>query len=411
MSSPANPALRALRRLVARDPDRPIRLQTRGIEGAAAALLRWTAAAAQAPLAELLAGNRKPRIEAPSAQVVDAGRRFARLLPGLARYRRPASLTLCAVILAGAGFSALPSISMAGEPSAPPALIDPGLADQQDPGRTGDFLGYDPLDAAVYNTIQSDELPAGKGFQWYTVRGGDGLNKIAGKFSLHANTVYWANKNRLPNLNTIAIGTRLLIPPVDGVVVTVKSGVTVSSLASKYHVTAQSIVVANALPNETLKSGQMLVIPTAVAAIPAQKAAAPVYAGGSLRWPVVGRYTISQYFTSTHWALDLAANTGTPVVAAATGTVIYAGWKRSGYGSGGGIVVWLNHNGKIWTTYNHLSAEFVSVGQTVTAGQRIGSVGMTGLATGPHLHFEVWVCSPWCGGTTAGTRNPLRYLR
>jgi murein DD-endopeptidase MepM/ murein hydrolase activator NlpD len=272
---------------------------------------------------------------------------------------------------------------------------------------------YQP-DGTIYNTIQiGDDPSAGGAYQWYSVVGGDTVGKIAGRFHISVDTLYWANKNRLPNPNSISVGLRLLIPPVDGITMSVKAGDTLSGLASKYKTTTQGIVIANNLPDESITAGQILVMPVDPPPMPTTKSGCTgncSYTGGKLLWPVKGYYTISQYYSSRHPAIDLAAATGTPVIAAASGTVIYAGWKTSGGGVGGGIVVWINHNGKLYTTYNHLSAEFVSVGQTVSAGQRIGSVGMTGSATGPHLHFEVWVCYPWSDGTTSCARNPLKYL-
>lgn len=86
-----------------------------------------------------------------------------------------------------------------------------------------------------------------------------------------------------------------------------------------------------------------------------------------------------------HKGIDLAAHQGTPVLSVANGTVLYAGWKN-GYGN----VVELNHAEQISTVYGHLSAfgENIHRGMRVKQGQVIGYVGMTGLATGPHLHYE-----------------------
>jgi murein DD-endopeptidase MepM/ murein hydrolase activator NlpD len=163
------------------------------------------------------------------------------------------------------------------------------------------------------------------------------------------------------------------------------------------------IVDANKLSEPTLAIGPTLVIP-GVSGGPL-----PVTSGG-MRWPVLGNSWITQYFWSGHPALDIAAPYGSPIVAAAAGTVIYAGWKTTGGGVGGGIVVWISHGSGVYTTYNHLSKEIVKVGQRVRAGQRVGSLGATGDATGPHLHFEVWVCYPWTGWTTSCARNPLKYV-
>lgn len=87
-----------------------------------------------------------------------------------------------------------------------------------------------------------------------------------------------------------------------------------------------------------------------------------------------------------HEGVDLADAAGTPIRAAAAGTVKAAGWRFGGYG----ISVVISHGNGIYTHYAHLSRATVRVGQRVRAGQTIGRVGSTGDSTGPHLHFEVW---------------------
>jgi murein DD-endopeptidase MepM/ murein hydrolase activator NlpD len=86
-----------------------------------------------------------------------------------------------------------------------------------------------------------------------------------------------------------------------------------------------------------------------------------------------------------HAGVDFPAPWGAPVIATAAGRVSYAGWLRGGWGS----VVSLAHAGGVRTTYAHLSRIDVRVGQRVASGRRVGLVGATGNATGPHLHFEV----------------------
>ncbi|MCC8402798.1 M23 family metallopeptidase [Paraburkholderia sp. MMS20-SJTN17] len=95
--------------------------------------------------------------------------------------------------------------------------------------------------------------------------------------------------------------------------------------------------------------------------------------------PVKGKYHM-------HTGVDLAASKGTPVVAAASGTVRFVGFKQ-GYGN----IVVLSHPRGYTTHYAHLSsfARNLRVGAAVTERQSIGAVGSTGTATGPHLHFEV----------------------
>ena len=85
-----------------------------------------------------------------------------------------------------------------------------------------------------------------------------------------------------------------------------------------------------------------------------------------------------------HDGVDMAGTTGTPIQAFAAGTVTYAG-PRGGYGN----VVIVEHAGGLETRYAHQSGIDVAVGQHVEAGQRLGRVGATGTATGPHLHFEL----------------------
>lgn len=88
--------------------------------------------------------------------------------------------------------------------------------------------------------------------------------------------------------------------------------------------------------------------------------------------------------SSGHRGLDIAASTGTPIKAAAAGTVTVAGWNNS-YG----YMVKISHGNGVETVYGHCSKLLVSAGQTVTQGQVIANVGSTGDSTGPHLHLEV----------------------
>jgi murein DD-endopeptidase MepM/ murein hydrolase activator NlpD len=107
---------------------------------------------------------------------------------------------------------------------------------------------------------------------------------------------------------------------------------------------------------------------------------------GNLRLPLSG-YTVVRGFSSYHSGIDLAKPTGSPVYAAGTGTIIFAGWSDWGYGNS--IVI--AHTPGLMTLYGHLSQIDVSCGQFVKQGQLIGNVGSTGNSTGPHLHFEIRV--------------------
>jgi murein DD-endopeptidase MepM/ murein hydrolase activator NlpD len=116
-------------------------------------------------------------------------------------------------------------------------------------------------------------------------------------------------------------------------------------------------------------------------------------------WPVSGPVTsgFGWRWGRMHEGIDIGAGTGTPIVAAASGVVIYAGWM-GGYGN----LVVIDHGGGVATAYGHQSAIASGVGQPVAQGQVIGYVGCTGHCFGPHLHFEVRI-----GGAPV---DPLGYL-
>jgi len=127
---------------------------------------------------------------------------------------------------------------------------------------------------------------------------------------------------------------------------------------------------------------------------------------GKFAWPVAGRL-ISGFgmryhpilgYNRFHSGIDLAAGYGTLVKAADGGQVVQAG-----YFGGYGYSIMLYHGGGFATWYAHLSSINVAMGQMVQRGQVIGLVGSTGLATGPHLHFEVRI--------NGAPQNPLAYLQ
>ena len=124
---------------------------------------------------------------------------------------------------------------------------------------------------------------------------------------------------------------------------------------------------------------------------------APSSAG--LVWPVSGPITsgFGMRWGRMHEGIDIAGSSGTPIGAAASGTVIVAGWV-SGYGN----LVVIDHGNGISTAYGHNSSLAVSVGQSVGQGTVIAGMGSTGHSTGVHCHFEVRV--------NGAAVNPLGYL-
>ncbi len=116
---------------------------------------------------------------------------------------------------------------------------------------------------------------------------------------------------------------------------------------------------------------------------------------GLMRTPVDGAHLTSEFgmrfhpilnYSRLHQGVDFGVASGSPVMAAAGGTIGFAGWH-----GGHGNYVMVKHNGTLSTAYAHLSKFAVKNGQTVTQGQVIGWSGSTGLSTGPHLHYEVWL--------------------
>lgn len=127
--------------------------------------------------------------------------------------------------------------------------------------------------------------------------------------------------------------------------------------------------------------------------------APPASSGSGFVWPVRGTLVspYGQRWGRLHSGIDVAAPAGTPIVAAGSGQVIYAG-SMSGYG----LIVIVQHAGGIATAYAHNSSISVSVGQSVGQGQPIAAVGCTGHCFGDHVHFEVRV-----GGNPV---DPMGYL-
>lgn len=245
----------------------------------------------------------------------------------------------------------------------------------------------------------------------YTVELDDTVLGIAEQFRLNPNTIVWANLEDLSNPFVMEVGQILLIPPIDGVLHTVKEKDTIASIAKLYKATPEAIVgyAPNQLSSvdDALTIGAVLIVPEGDRTPPEQLVAAPSSRGGTgtsapwraagFVWPSYGRLT-QRFWLPAHPAIDIGAPTGTPVVAADEGTVITAGWSPVGYGN----LVVIRHNDGFVTLYAHLSRIDVSAGDYVARGQRIGAVGSTGRSTGPHLHFEIQ-----SGGRAF---NPLVYL-
>lgn len=167
---------------------------------------------------------------------------------------------------------------------------------------------------------------------------------------------------------------------------TVRPGDTVWGISRRFGVAQGSLIAVNGIDDANL------LYPGQVLTLPGVQEGATTGARGSrgwdrsLVWPLLGELTsfYGQRGGEFHHGLDIAADHGTAVRAADRGEVVFAGW-RSCYG----YALIVDHGGGFKTLYGHLSEFRARPGGFVEKGEVIASVGATGRATGPHLHFEV----------------------
>ncbi len=280
-------------------------------------------------------------------------------------------------------------------------MIAPIIA-QEIPGRTVDPWNIQSTTAVLGMSLEDQSTATvvtdvRGNIEEYVVVEGDTVSSIADKFGVTADTVRWEN-----NLtkDRVKVGDTLKILPVTGVSHKVAKGDTVYSIAKKYDTEPQGIVnfPFNSFANDEtfeLAIGQTVIVPEGV------KKPEAATSGGAVRpkqlTPDAGTVvasgqfvwptqgTISQSYYWYHPGIDIANRSLPPVLAADSGKVIAAGWDSSGYGN----KVMIDHGNGYITLYGHLSKIYVVIGQTITRGSQIGQMGSTGRSTGPHLHFEV----------------------
>jgi len=173
-------------------------------------------------------------------------------------------------------------------------------------------------------------------------------------------------------------------------------GETLSAIAMRYGVTLHSLAVANDLNDSAhIYPGMTLSIPSALAGANSVAYAStgpglcadvtPRRSGTGYFIRPTPRYNFTQGYSALHAGVDLAIDAGTPVFAADSGTVVYAGWNPGGYGN----LVVLDHGNGWRTYYAHLQSVHVRCGEWLSRGSTIGEIGSTGNSSGPHLHFEM----------------------
>jgi murein DD-endopeptidase MepM/ murein hydrolase activator NlpD len=244
----------------------------------------------------------------------------------------------------------------------------------------------------------------------YVVQPGDSISIIADMFDISVDTIKQANHL---SGNSISPGQSLVILPVSGVLYTVVANDSLQKIAKKYNISSDDIMTYNGMTAalSTLAIGQQLVIPhgkpsasetSSFLISQSQKFKVPSFEpllDAVWNWPSYPNYfscpvpgaRLSQGLHG-HNAVDLAIAKGTPILAAAAGTVIIS--KNNGYygrssNGGYGNFVMISHPNGAETLYAHMSKTTVSVGEQVSQGETIGYIGMTGMTTGPHTHFEI----------------------
>lgn len=257
-------------------------------------------------------------------------------------------------------------------------------------------------EVALLPVAEGPELPARPKIMEYTVAEGDSLEAIASRFGLKVDTLVLSNGMESSE-DTLSIGQTLVIPAVDALVYKIAEGDNFWTVADQFGTTEEEIVKANPdIDPQAIPVGAMVIVPGGdydyvrplVASRAGARRASPAQTHKLVKWPVGGIVTdefgwrIHPVYGTRHFhdGTDFNAEVGTPVVAAADGTVIMAQY----YG-GYGRAVKIDHGGGVVTMYAHLSSYAVEVGQAVSAGQVIAYSGNTGTSTGPHLHFTVIV--------------------
>lgn len=248
-----------------------------------------------------------------------------------------------------------------------------------------DEIVEEPVEEEEEEKQEEPPPPAKPQVLTHIVQSGETLWDIARAYGTDVNTI--AQVNNMGNVHRLAVGQKLAILTVVGVLHTVEQGETLWDIARMYSVGQDKIIEANEIANpHSVRVGQQIIIPGARERVQRYQLVRNGVLQPSFSWPMRGR--ISSHFGMRwgrmHYGVDIAAPTGTSVRAAADGRVTFAG-RNGGYGN----LVIIDHGKGVETRYAHNSRLLVSVGAWVERGQIIARSGNTGNSTGPHLHFEI----------------------
>ena len=300
-----------------------------------------------------------------------------------------------AVVLMATAISAYSTVDLNISLAAKVAAYNVGAS--SDEGQFGDVsLGrYSTIIKPI--SIPTAALPDRRPIR-YVVRTGDTLDGIAAAKGISLREITWSN----PGLRQpLKVGQSLNLPPVPGVVVVVKAGDSPSSLAAAYGVDVTTILGFNHVGPTDLTPGMRLVVPVDLQTGPSLANGLPAdpVQPGQLLCPIKGAPIIQKFgptsfalepsyagYLHFHSGVDLLAEYGTPIDAAAGGRV-----TATGYADYFGMRVQITDGYGLVEIYAHMSDMSVNVGDQVQQGQKVGSVGSTGLSIGSHLHLQLEV--------------------
>ena len=222
------------------------------------------------------------------------------------------------------------------------------------------------------------------GLQVHAVTSGETLLSIAASYGITPQTL--AYNNGIKDTSELRPGQSVVIPPIDAAIHVVQDGETLAGIAASFGADPDAVRTVNSVAFEPsdVTAGRVLLIPMPEGRYPGFRLVvkdAPRVFAPRIRWPTEG--IVTQLFSQIHTGIDIAAPYGSAVVASDSGTVTEVGWR----GPGGLSVCVLLDWGLEVCDY-HLSATQVELGERVVVGQRIASVGSSGVSTGPHVHWE-----------------------
>lgn len=245
----------------------------------------------------------------------------------------------------------------------------------------------------------------------HEVKSGETLSMIAYRWGVSVSSIRYANTG-MGNSDYLKVGQVLVIPPKDGVYVKVASGSSLVALMDKYKGNLDKTKEFNGIEDDSqlVEGAELFIVdgrpeaPVYIASTSANSGNNYSYVGGTYLpntqvyevapnaegWVRPTQGKITQGYRAGHYAYDVADRSKPPILAAASGTIVYA--SAGGWDGGYGTNIWIDHGNGYKSHYAHMEAIYVTTGDTVVQGQAIGKMGNTGRvygATGIHLHFEL----------------------